>query len=70
MARTINRLSDRTVRTVTTPGLHADGGNLFLVVDQPRIQAGQALGVRVSVGRQAEGNGSRWSQLRYPCRGP
>jgi integrase len=33
MARTINRLSDRTVRTVATPGLHADGGNLFLVVD-------------------------------------
>jgi integrase len=39
MARTINRLSDRSVRTVTTPGLHADGGNLFLVVDPPRRAA-------------------------------
>ncbi|OYW57391.1 MAG: integrase [Hyphomicrobium sp. 32-62-53] len=36
MARMINRLSDRTVRTLTAPGLHADGGNLFLVVDPPR----------------------------------
>ena len=36
MARTINRLSDRTVRAVNTSGLHADGGNLFLVVDPHR----------------------------------
>lgn len=39
MARTINRLSDRTIRTVTTPGLHADGGNLFLVVDKSQKNA-------------------------------
>jgi integrase len=36
MARSINRLSDRTVKSVTRPGRHADGGNLFLIVDPPR----------------------------------
>ena len=36
MARSINRLSDRTVKSVTKPGRHADGGNLFLIVDPPR----------------------------------
>lgn len=39
MARTINRLSDRTVKAVSKPGLHADGGNLFLVVDPPGQKA-------------------------------
>ncbi len=32
MARKINRLSARTVATVTKPGRHADGGNLYLSV--------------------------------------
>ena len=36
MARSINRLSDRTVKSVTTAGRHADGGNLFLIVDPVR----------------------------------
>lgn len=30
MARTLNRLTDRFVRTVTAPGRYADGGNLYL----------------------------------------
>jgi integrase len=34
MARKINRLTDRRVRTVKKPGRHADGGGLYLVVDQ------------------------------------
>ena len=33
MARSINRLSDRTVKSATTAGRHADGGNLFLIID-------------------------------------
>jgi integrase len=36
MARSIHRLSDRTVRSLDKPGRHADGGNLFLVVDKLR----------------------------------
>ena len=36
MARSINRLSARTVETIAKPGRHADGGNLFLVVDAAR----------------------------------
>lgn len=32
MARTLNRLSPRAAATISTPGRHADGGNLFLVV--------------------------------------
>jgi integrase len=39
MARSINRLTDRTVKSITTPGRHGDGGNLFLIVDQPRHSA-------------------------------
>lgn len=34
MAQSINRLSARAVATITAPGRHADGGNLFLVVDK------------------------------------
>src|SRR5271154_6939485 len=34
MAREINRLNARSVLTLTKPGRHADGGNLFLVVDK------------------------------------
>lgn len=34
MARQINRLTDRTIKTIKTPGLHADGGNLYLRVDE------------------------------------
>lgn len=34
MARTVNRLSARTVATTTRPGRHADGGGLYLVVDK------------------------------------
>ena len=30
----LNRLSARTVATLTKPGRHADGGNLYLVVDK------------------------------------
>ncbi|HEX2554733.1 MAG TPA: integrase arm-type DNA-binding domain-containing protein [Microvirga sp.] len=33
MARQVNRLSARQVATLTMPGRHADGGNLYLVVD-------------------------------------
>ncbi|KQT08488.1 integrase [Methylobacterium sp. Leaf399] len=33
MAREINRLSARKVQTLATPGRHADGGGLYLVVD-------------------------------------
>jgi integrase len=36
VARQINRLSSRTVATVKTPGLHADGLGLYLRVDKPR----------------------------------
>ena len=32
MARRINRLNARTVETLKTPGRHADGGNLYLVI--------------------------------------
>ena len=39
MARRINRLSARTVATITASGRHADGGNLFLVVDKRRPNA-------------------------------
>lgn len=39
MARSINRLTDRTVKSLTTPGRHADGGNLFLVVDPVKTGA-------------------------------
>jgi len=34
MARAINRLSARTVQTLTEPGRHADGDGLYLVVDE------------------------------------
>ncbi len=34
MAQSVNRLSARAVATITIPGRHADGGNLFLVVDK------------------------------------
>jgi hypothetical protein len=44
MARTTNRLSDRTVWTVNAPDLHADGGNLFLAVDPPRRAADGTAG--------------------------
>lgn len=33
MARAVNRLTARKVQTETTPGRHADGGGLYLVVD-------------------------------------
>lgn len=33
MAHAINRLTARKVQTLTTPGRHADGGGLYLVVD-------------------------------------
>ncbi len=33
MARAINRLSARSVQTMQTPGRHADGGGLYLVVE-------------------------------------
>ena len=41
MARSINRLSDRTIKTVTKSGRHGDGGNLFLIVDQPPEDGGK-----------------------------
>ncbi len=34
MARQVNRLSARQVKTITKTGRHADGGNLYLVVDE------------------------------------
>lgn len=34
MARTVNRLTARTVATMTRAGRHADGGGLYLVVDK------------------------------------
>lgn len=34
MARSINRLSARTVQTLSEPGRHADGDGLYLVVDE------------------------------------
>lgn len=34
MAREIKRLAPRQVQTITTPGRHADGGGLYLVVDK------------------------------------
>ncbi len=39
MARSINRLSDRTVKSMAKPGRHGDGGNLFLIVDPIRENA-------------------------------
>lgn len=35
MARAVNRLSARAVATLSTPGRHADGNGLYLVVDPP-----------------------------------
>jgi Arm DNA-binding domain len=34
MARNINRLSARAVATITAPGRHADGGNLYLSISE------------------------------------
>ena len=34
MARQTNRLNARAVATLTRPGRHADGGNLYLIVDK------------------------------------
>src|SRR3569623_3274690 len=34
MARTVNRLSPRGVETQSKPGMYADGGGLYLVVDK------------------------------------
>jgi integrase len=34
MARKLGRLTARTVATLTKPGRHADGGNLYLAIDQ------------------------------------
>jgi integrase len=36
VARSINRLSARTVEVITMPGRHADGGGLYLIVDAQR----------------------------------
>jgi len=41
MARNVHRLSARKVDTLTTPGMHADGGGLYL-----RISAGKKAGKR------------------------
>jgi hypothetical protein len=34
MARQVNKLSARTVATLTKPGRHSDGGGLYLVVER------------------------------------
>ena len=34
MARTINRLSHRKVETLKNPGMHSDGGGLYLQVTE------------------------------------
>lgn len=34
MAKTVNRLTDRTVKSIKDPGMHADGDGLYLVVDK------------------------------------
>jgi hypothetical protein len=34
MATSLNRLSPRTVKGITSPGRHADGGNLYLLVSK------------------------------------
>ncbi len=34
MALSLNKLTARTVTSITTPGRHSDGGNLYLVVDK------------------------------------
>lgn len=34
MAKTVNRLSDRTVKSLKEPGMYADGDGLYLVVDK------------------------------------
>src|SRR5271155_3751527 len=34
MARQVNKLSARTVATLTKPGRHSDGGGLYLVVEK------------------------------------
>lgn len=41
MARSINRLTDRTAKSITEPGRYADGGNLYLVVDPVRGSTGK-----------------------------
>ena len=35
MGRKVNRLSDRKVKTITKPGRHADGNNLYLSISKP-----------------------------------
>lgn len=37
MARQINKLTARSVTTITKPGRHSDGGSLYLVVDRPTV---------------------------------
>lgn len=37
MARQVNKLSARSVATITKPGRHSDGGGLYLVVDRPAV---------------------------------
>ena len=34
MPRSINRLTDKTVKALTEPGMHTDGAGLYLKIDQ------------------------------------
>jgi hypothetical protein len=48
--RTLNRLSDRTVKT-TLPGKYHDGGGLYLVVTQGSTGINRNWSFRYSIGK-------------------
>ena len=50
MARTINRLSHRKVETLKEPGMHSDGGGLYLQVTQGSDRTPQVLAFQVRGG--------------------
>ncbi|MGF1650881.1 MAG: tyrosine-type recombinase/integrase [Hyphomicrobiaceae bacterium] len=54
MARTLNKLSARSVQTLTKPGRHSDGGGLYLVIDPGGAKRWVFLYRRRRDGRQTE----------------
>jgi integrase len=61
VGRQINRLSARAVETLTKPGRHADGGNLYLSIDEDGRRRWVFLYVRNGKQREAGlGPASKW----------
>ena len=61
MARQIHRLNAREVATKREPGLHADGGGLYLVVDKGGAKRWTFL---FSMARQAHRDGPGGAAIR------